>query len=45
VMDIKELLNVAHQITGVPQPKQISNVPVGVVVYRDGTVIDTIYKI
>ena len=45
VMDIKDLLKIAHEITGVPSQKQISNTPVGVVVYRDGTVIDTIYKI
>ena len=45
VMDIKDLLKIAHQITGVPQQKEISDIPVGVVVYRDGTVIDTIYKI
>ncbi len=45
VMDIKELLKIAHQITGVPQQKEISKTPIGVVVYRDGTVIDTIYKV
>ena len=45
VMDIKDLLKVAHQITGVPSQKTLSDTPVGVVVYRDGTVIDTIYKI
>ncbi len=45
IMDIKELLKIAHDITGVPTKKEVSNTPVGVVVYRDGRVIDTIYKI
>ena len=45
VMDIHDLLHLAHQITGIPEQKKLSDTPVGVVVYRDGTVIDTIYKI
>ena len=45
VMDIHDLLRLAHQITGIPEQKKLSDTPVGVVVYRDGTVIDTIYKI
>ena len=45
VMDIQSLLKIAHEITGVPEKKEILSEPVGVVVYRDGTVIDTIYKI
>ena len=45
VMPIEQLLEIAHQITGVPAQKEISQTPVGVVVYRDGTAIDTIYKI
>ena len=42
---IEELYEIAHSITGVPEKKQISSTPIGLVVYRDGTVIDTIYKI
>jgi citrate lyase subunit alpha/citrate CoA-transferase len=45
VMDIHALLQLAHEITGVPEKKETSNTPVGVVVYRDGTVIDTVYQI
>ena len=45
VMDIHALLRLAHEITGVPEKKETSDTPVGVVVYRDGTVMDTIYKI
>jgi citrate lyase subunit alpha/citrate CoA-transferase len=45
VMDIHALLRSAHEITGVPEKKETSDTPVGVVVYRDGTVMDTIYKI
>ncbi len=45
VMKIEELLQKAYEITGKPIKKETSKTPVGVVVYRDGTVIDTIYKI
>ncbi len=45
VMPIEELLNIAYEMTGKPDKKVFSDRPVGVVVYRDGTVIDTIYKI
>ena len=45
IMDINKLLQIAHEITGIPTKKEQSTIPVGVVVYRDGTVIDTIYKI
>ncbi len=45
VYDIKELLNMAYEITGTPSKPTLSKEPVGVVVYRDGTAIDTIYKI
>ncbi len=45
VYTIKELLDKAYEITGVPSKSQLSSEPVGVVVYRDGTAIDTIYKI
>lgn len=44
VLTIEELLEIAHSITGVPEKPELSNEPVGVVVYRDGTVIDTIFK-
>ena len=44
IVDIKDLLAMAHSITGVPQKLTRSDIPVGYVVYRDGTVIDTIYK-
>jgi len=44
VMPIERLYEIAHSITGIPEAPALSDVPVGVVVYRDGTVIDTIYK-
>lgn len=43
ICTIEELLNTAYEITGRPDKPQIGDKPVGVVVYRDGTVIDTIY--
>ncbi|MDD3171775.1 MAG: citrate lyase subunit alpha [Bacilli bacterium] len=45
IMTIEELLAKAHEITGIPRKLEHSDTPVGVVMYRDGTVIDTIYKI
>ena len=45
VYDIKELLKMAYEITGTPSKPTLTKEPVGVVVYRDGTAIDTIYKI
>ncbi len=45
ITTIDKLLETAYSITGKPlKPKQ-SEQPVGVVQYRDGTVIDTIYKV
>ncbi len=45
ICTIQQLLQTAYDITGVPSKQQRGTEPVGVVVYRDGTVIDTIYKI
>ena len=45
IVTIEKLLETAHSITGVPDKLVLSDKPVGVVVYRDGTVIDTVYKV
>ncbi len=45
IYTIEELFKTAHEITGKPNKVKTSTQPVGVVVYRDGTAIDTIYKI
>lgn len=45
ICTIEQLLEKAYDITGVPARQEKGSEPVGVVVYRDGTVIDTIYKI
>lgn len=45
ILTISQLLEKAYAITGKPEKPDISDEPVGVVVYRDGTVIDTIYRI
>ncbi len=44
IVPIEELLQRAHRITGVPANIQFSKDIVGVVMYRDGTIIDTIYR-
>ncbi len=44
VMPIEKLLETAYSITGKPTVKTLEKTPVGVVVYRDGTAIDTLYK-
>lgn len=41
---IEELRDEAHKLTGVPREIPNSNEVVGVVEYRDGTIIDSIYK-
>jgi citrate lyase subunit alpha/citrate CoA-transferase len=41
---IKELFDLQHQISGIPNEIPGSDVPIGYVIYRDGKVIDTIYK-
>ncbi len=45
VCTIEELLETAYAITGRPDKQEPAGRPVGVVVYRDGTVIDTIYQL
>lgn len=45
VMPIEKLLEKAYEITGKPKKVEFSKEPIGVVVYRDGTAIDTIYKV
>jgi len=44
VYTIDELYEMAHKITGVPNKIQRSNEVIGYVEYRDGTIIDTLYK-
>ena len=44
VYTIDELYDMAHKITGVPSKIQRSKDIIGFVEYRDGTIIDTLYK-
>lgn len=44
ILSIEELYELAHKITGIPKPLQRSNEIVGLVEYRDGSIIDYIYK-
>lgn len=41
---IEELYEMAHRITGVPKPFKRSDKVIGYVEYRDGTIIDTLYR-
>ncbi|HEY8445445.1 MAG TPA: citrate lyase subunit alpha [Bacilli bacterium] len=43
IMSIEELYNIAHSITGTPNVIDKYHDVVGVVRYRDGTIIDTLY--
>ena len=46
VTDIRELKERVERITGVPRPIALDrDHPVGVVEYRDGSVIDTLYRV
>ena len=45
IKTIEELYETAHAITGVPATLKQSNEVVGLVQYRDGTIIDCLYKV
>jgi citrate lyase subunit alpha/citrate CoA-transferase len=44
LMTIRELLEKAHEISGVPASLPASNRVVGLVLYRDGTVLDQLFQ-
>ncbi|HKM29140.1 MAG TPA: citrate lyase subunit alpha [Bacilli bacterium] len=44
IVTIEELLQRAHSITGIPEKIEFTDEIIGVVMYRDGTIIDTIYR-
>lgn len=45
IVSINELLEVTHKYTGVPKKVEFGEKIVGVVEYRDGSIIDSIYQI
>lgn len=45
IKTIEELYETAHAITGIPATLKQSNEVVGLVQYRDGTIIDCLYKV
>lgn len=44
ILTIKELMTIAHDIAGIPSNYIHSNEPIGYLRYRDGSIIDTLYK-
>ena len=44
IYKIEELYELAHKITGTPKTLELEKEVIGVVQYRDGTIIDSIYK-
>lgn len=44
LMSIEDLRNMAYELAGKPQPIKVSDEVVGVVEYRDGTIIDVIRR-
>ena len=44
ILPIESLLEIAHKISGIPHEIPKSNKVVGVVMYRDGSIIDTLYE-
>ena len=44
IFTIEELYKLSHEITGTPKKLSHSKEVIGVVEYRDGTIIDTLYK-
>lgn len=45
IMDIKELYKIAVSMTGIPKPIEYTDKVVGLVSYRDGSLIDKIYQV
>lgn len=45
IVDIKDLLKTAHRMTGIPKEINVSDKVIGVVRYRDQTIIDSLYQI
>ena len=45
IMDIKELKAIADYLTGIPEQREHSEEIVAISEYRDGTVLDVIYKV
>lgn len=45
ILPIEKLLEISHQYTGIPEKLTRNEQVIGVVEYRDGTIIDSIYKI
>ena len=45
ILPIEQLLEISYQYTGIPEPIKKSDKVIGVVEYRDGTIIDSIYKL
>ena len=44
IMRIEELMDLQHRLGGIPKELPKTNAAVGYVEYRDGTIIDTIYR-
>lgn len=45
IVKIEDLLNLAHQITSIPKAISLTNDVVGLVQYRDGSIIDCLYRL
>lgn len=45
IVTMKELMDTAHAIAGTPKTYETLNEPIGYVRYRDGSIIDTLYKL
>ena len=45
IMTMEELMALCYKYTGVPQEVKRSEEVIGAVMYRDGTIIDTLYKV
>ena len=45
IMKIEDLLKLSYGITGVPKKQELGDKVIGVVKYRDGTIIDSIYNL
>ena len=45
ILEIHELKNIAEKLTGIPKKKKLGTDIVAYSEYRDGTVLDVLYKV
>ena len=45
IVEIEDLFNLCNKLIGKPQPLELTDEIIGVIEYRDGTIIDVVHKV